>query len=427
MIVHECLSSTFCLPCRFIDFSKINKIYGAENIAKTDVQTKQPTEDDKAGGDNDMSETKRSSEDVQAGGNNDDSSKPDTVQLSQTKPPAGDDKVGGNNNDIAKTDTVQPSQSKRPIEEDKATVDSNGQPLSKRAKKRLQRGQNKKRPPNEKRLPTSLRLCHKLVNGQTCQFGDKCTFSHDVAKMMQQKPADIGKVCHNFETLGKCERGLMCRFGSSHITADFKNVVDEEKWNRVKEASMPKNILPKPVQTKLWKRKMKFEKAQKFLSTDLVQLMKARKERHELSQRKGSNQQSSSDDNGGNQVDQQEGVKPDGVAMQPDEAAPQVTPAPDASTEDDRTQNVSDTCETSNTQQSVTAPAQTSIEKSSSEVGVSNGCQVNAVAPTIQEESSTNNSGVLTDEDVIRLRGCEKKQIDFRDKLYLAPLTTVCT
>ncbi|XP_019719013.1 tRNA-dihydrouridine(47) synthase [NAD(P)(+)]-like isoform X2 [Hippocampus comes] len=32
--------------------------------------------------------------------------------------------------------------------------------------------------------------------------------------------------------------------------------------------------------------------------------------------------------------------------------------------------------------------------------------------------------GPLTDVDVIKLRTCEKKQVDFRDKLYLAPLTT---
>uniref|UniRef100_A0AAY5EG71 tRNA-dihydrouridine(47) synthase [NAD(P)(+)] n=1 Tax=Electrophorus electricus TaxID=8005 RepID=A0AAY5EG71_ELEEL len=32
--------------------------------------------------------------------------------------------------------------------------------------------------------------------------------------------------------------------------------------------------------------------------------------------------------------------------------------------------------------------------------------------------------GPLTDADVIKLRPCEKKQVDFRDKLYLAPLTT---
>ncbi|XP_020511622.1 tRNA-dihydrouridine(47) synthase [NAD(P)(+)]-like isoform X1 [Labrus bergylta] len=32
--------------------------------------------------------------------------------------------------------------------------------------------------------------------------------------------------------------------------------------------------------------------------------------------------------------------------------------------------------------------------------------------------------GPLTDQDVVKLRICEKKQVDFQDKLYLAPLTT---
>uniref|UniRef100_A0A673KX09 tRNA-dihydrouridine(47) synthase [NAD(P)(+)] n=1 Tax=Sinocyclocheilus rhinocerous TaxID=307959 RepID=A0A673KX09_9TELE len=32
--------------------------------------------------------------------------------------------------------------------------------------------------------------------------------------------------------------------------------------------------------------------------------------------------------------------------------------------------------------------------------------------------------GPITDADIIKLRPCEKKQVDFRDKLYLAPLTT---
>jgi len=30
-----------------------------------------------------------------------------------------------------------------------------------------------------------------------------------------------------------------------------------------------------------------------------------------------------------------------------------------------------------------------------------------------------------TDEDIIRLRNCEKKKIDWKNKTYLAPLTTV--
>ncbi|XP_061903620.1 tRNA-dihydrouridine(47) synthase [NAD(P)(+)]-like [Entelurus aequoreus] len=41
-----------------------------------------------------------------------------------------------------------------------------------------------------------------------------------------------------------------------------------------------------------------------------------------------------------------------------------------------------------------------------------------------EKASAVKTVGMLTDEDVIKLRPCEKKQVDFRDKLYLAPLTT---
>lgn len=40
-------------------------------------------------------------------------------------------------------------------------------------------------------------------------------------------------------------------------------------------------------------------------------------------------------------------------------------------------------------------------------------------------ENVTTNSGVVTDEDLIKLLQREKKRIDWRDKLYLSPLTTV--
>ncbi|KAG7324671.1 hypothetical protein KOW79_012687 [Hemibagrus wyckioides] len=57
------------------------------------------------------------------------------------------------------------------------------------------------------------------------------------------------------------------------------------------------------------------------------------------------------------------------------------------------------------------------------------GKQEDPAAELKAEESQTKpppvkTVGPLTDEDIIKLRPCEKKQVDFRDKLYLAPLTT---
>ena len=49
---------------------------------------------------------------------------------------------------------------------------------------------------------------------------------------------------------------------------------------------------------------------------------------------------------------------------------------------------------------------------------------------TLKEETRQDNIpadkkiGLVTDEDLIKLRKCEKKKIDWKNKLYLAPLTT---
>ncbi|CAN9503690.1 unnamed protein product [Ophioblennius macclurei] len=43
---------------------------------------------------------------------------------------------------------------------------------------------------------------------------------------------------------------------------------------------------------------------------------------------------------------------------------------------------------------------------------------------SVDKPSPVKTVGPLTDVDVIKLRSCEKKQVDFNDKLYLAPLTT---
>uniref|UniRef100_A0A672Z7Q2 tRNA-dihydrouridine(47) synthase [NAD(P)(+)] n=1 Tax=Sphaeramia orbicularis TaxID=375764 RepID=A0A672Z7Q2_9TELE len=51
----------------------------------------------------------------------------------------------------------------------------------------------------------------------------------------------------------------------------------------------------------------------------------------------------------------------------------------------------------------------------------------NAVNPSgtnSEKQAPEKTVGPLTDTDIIKLRMCEKKQVDFKDKLYLAPLTT---
>ncbi|XP_026156623.1 tRNA-dihydrouridine(47) synthase [NAD(P)(+)]-like [Mastacembelus armatus] len=65
--------------------------------------------------------------------------------------------------------------------------------------------------------------------------------------------------------------------------------------------------------------------------------------------------------------------------------------------------------------------AEVSSDSTSGEQRVSTGAEAQS-CPDKQPLVKT--IGPLTDADAIKLRQCEKKQVDFQDKLYLAPLTT---
>ena len=52
-------------------------------------------------------------------------------------------------------------------------------------------------------------LCHSLLRGDACPFGDKCRFSHDVAAFLQRKGPELPGQCP-FMSTGACA------FGASH-------------------------------------------------------------------------------------------------------------------------------------------------------------------------------------------------------------------
>jgi len=62
------------------------------------------------------------------------------------------------------------------------------------------------------------RLCGNVVKGVKCMFTD-CKYSHDILAYLANKEPDLGPLCHQFETFGFCSNGVMCRFGSNHIDA----------------------------------------------------------------------------------------------------------------------------------------------------------------------------------------------------------------
>uniref|UniRef100_A0A1A7X2I4 tRNA-dihydrouridine(47) synthase [NAD(P)(+)] n=1 Tax=Iconisemion striatum TaxID=60296 RepID=A0A1A7X2I4_9TELE len=213
-------------------------------------------------------------------------------------------------------------------------------------RKRL-RGQNKSRPYTKPTTYEEKRLCLSVIQKRECTFGDKCTFYHDVTAYMASKPADIGEHCYLYETFGKCEYGLTCRFSKTHTTPDFNTTEKEDLVKAFEGRTLTKNSLSKDLQFRLRKRSVAFKKSEEYLKT--LSNNKDKKKQHananlvEICAAEGS-------------ADPKEENKQ--LTIDPDHPPPVKTLGP------------------------------------------------------------------LTDADVTKLRPCEKKQVDFRDKLYLAPLTT---
>ncbi|XP_069110422.1 tRNA-dihydrouridine(47) synthase [NAD(P)(+)]-like isoform X2 [Argopecten irradians] len=249
-----------------------------------------------------------------------------------------------------------------------------GPPPSKRMKMKL-KGRNKNRPVHQKQ-DSSLKMCPAILHEQECRFGDKCKFSHDVKKFMADKPEDLGPTCVNFQKFGRCQYGISCRFGKSHMTEDFRNIINESLYAEMKTKKVVRNVLDKDLQHKLWKRKYNFEKANK----NTAQIQKEVRERVEL------------------EKVQREGKK---------------------------RVECTDTAETDhgNSVEKVKSEIGSDIESKTDNQTISTESDV--LLQTSDGTKQSEASVCLSDSEGIRLRPQEKKLIDFSNKLYLAPLTTV--
>lgn len=171
--------------------------------------------------------------------------------LAQTKPTSVPEKDAGEISSSAKaveskSDDMQP-------------------PPAKRARRR---GQNKHRP-RPAFIPFSEMLCPSCYHGdggtnKTCHFGDKCRYTHDIAKYISNKPPDIGNECYLFKIYGKCPYGRACRFAGSHLTADFENIVDESLYDP-NRPDRTLNVIPRSLQEKLRKRQLSFVRSEAYL------------------------------------------------------------------------------------------------------------------------------------------------------------------
>ena len=71
--------------------------------------------------------------------------------------------------------------------------------------KKNSRGQNKgKKRPRDNKIDFGQKICKATLLGKSCQFGDKCRYSHDIKGFLADRPEDIKEIdtCPNFELNG---------------------------------------------------------------------------------------------------------------------------------------------------------------------------------------------------------------------------------
>ncbi|KAL2632793.1 hypothetical protein R1flu_004272 [Riccia fluitans] len=132
-----------------------------------------------------------------------------------------------------------------------AGPDRGGPPLSKRQMK-------KSRHQAKKSAKSICAVVAKTRDPRKCPYGDKCQFNHNVEVYMEQKPPDLPGNCPSLEIGEPCSYSITCRFAGTH-----KNVAEVES-SKEKPSNVPtneRNILRKDLQKLLWKNKGHYPRA----------------------------------------------------------------------------------------------------------------------------------------------------------------------
>ncbi|KAI3422930.1 tRNA-dihydrouridine(47) synthase [NAD(P)(+)] [Psidium guajava] len=288
--------------------------------------------------------------------------------------------------------------------EAKAGAPQSGLVKEKKSKRQLKRERQQER-------KSALNLCPEIAKTgdiSSCRYNDKCRFSHDLEAFNAQKPAELEGGCPFLDAEEPCPFGLACRFSSTHKVVTCASTPNSHK------KSFEMNSLKKDVQKLLWKNKMRLPKSEARLKS--LGLVVHNKSVKKILEEVESKEPASKDCSVANGNDCKDGVPseltnldhPREVAEGNSAAAINVT--------------VTDELRPLKKQKNV-------LEEENSTGNADDGTDIlqrdsKASHTVTEQKASTDN--VMTESDrSLKLNPREKKLIDLRDKLYLAPLTTV--
>ncbi|KAI9301859.1 hypothetical protein BJ944DRAFT_251977 [Cunninghamella echinulata] len=115
----------------------------------------------------------------------------------------------------------------------------------------------------KKRIEDEIKLCAAVARGDKCSFGEGCRFSHDLEAYLKIKPEDLGDRCVQFEVFGQCQRGYKCRFLKAHLDENNKLIINKELVE--KNPVYTTNGISAESQKLLAKRNYQFPKSTEFM------------------------------------------------------------------------------------------------------------------------------------------------------------------
>ncbi|ONH90906.1 hypothetical protein PRUPE_8G082800 [Prunus persica] len=240
-----------------------------------------------------------------------------------------------------------------------------------------------------------------------CPYNDKCRFSHDIEAYKAQKPEDIEGDCPFMTAKETCPYGLACRFLGSH--KDGVEAGDVSAHRRSSEM----NGLSKDVQKLLWKNKVKFPKADAKLKA--LGLLGPANSKIKILENKKDDQVVS------NNCHVTDG---NGCTEFPNNSDDKMELAAEIREEN----GVDETFSLDESRPSKKPRSEIEEEILSGEVddgGANATLEVVEPSCTSPEPEATADIVSPESDRSLKLHPREKKLIDFREKLYLAPLTTV--
>eukprot|EP00557_Chaetoceros_sp_GSL56_P012320 CAMPEP_0176477360 /NCGR_PEP_ID=MMETSP0200_2-20121128/579_1 /TAXON_ID=947934 /ORGANISM="Chaetoceros sp., Strain GSL56" /LENGTH=693 /DNA_ID=CAMNT_0017873161 /DNA_START=267 /DNA_END=2348 /DNA_ORIENTATION=- len=141
--------------------------------------------------------------------------------------------------------TIAPSSTEATTTSSNTTTTTNHQKTN-RHKQNVKNSQKRSR---ETTL-SDLKMCKQLMVGNQCPFGDNCKYSHDIKELLSMRQDDIPGVkggCPHYRIHGKCPYGIACRVGGEHLNlATGENLPRQVKTEREEEGDATHQQHPPP-------------------------------------------------------------------------------------------------------------------------------------------------------------------------------------